>query len=183
MSFYEFFSMFNCKKHRHFSIIILFPVCYLSLDIFGRIKSKKISKNLLWHERWFLKFIWNFSTRKMKLFVYFFSFWSYFYIWLLYMHVIAHEHSYDIIGQKSSIGQKFLPPRAPLQYQKNEIFCKYLDVFLLNFQASPYVADLRRAEWSKFLTDQWFLDFDAKWCCLVKHSCQNQFYMIFYIQT
>ncbi len=52
------------------------------------------------------------------------------------MHIIAHEHSYDIIGQKSLIGQKFLPPRAPLQYQKYEIFCKYLVVFLLNFDHS-----------------------------------------------
>ena len=41
-------------------------------------------------------------------------FWSYFRVWVPHMHIILYEHSYDIICQKSSIGQKFLPLRAPL---------------------------------------------------------------------
>ena len=50
----------------------------------------------------------------------FFEFWSYFQIWMSHMYIIAYRHSYDIIGQKSPIGQKFLPPRAPLRWRKNQ---------------------------------------------------------------
>ena len=70
----------------------------------------------------------------MKCFL-FFDFLSYFQIWVSYMHIIAYGHSYDIIGQKSSIGQKFLPPRAPLRWQKHETNYKYLTVFLNIFQS------------------------------------------------
>ena len=50
---------------------------------------------------------------KIVFLAYFLCFWSYFRIWMLYMHIIAYEHAYDIIGQKSSIGQKFRSLRAP----------------------------------------------------------------------
>ena len=50
------------------------------------------------------------------------------------MHIIAHEHSYDIIGQKSSISQKFLPPRAPLEYRQHLYFFSYFFHFYLFFQ-------------------------------------------------
>ena len=73
------------------------------------------------------KYTWNFFL--------FFDFLSYFQIWVSYMHIISYQHSYDIIGQKSSIGQKFLPPRAPLLWQKNEENGTYLLFFLLIFQS------------------------------------------------
>ena len=58
--------------------------------------------------------------QKNTFFLHFSNFWSYFQIWVSYMHIIAHEHSYDIIGQKSSIGQKFLLSCAPLKEQKTQ---------------------------------------------------------------
>ena len=120
---------------------------------------------------------------KIAFWAHFLAFWSYFHIWVSYMHIIAYEHLYDIIGQKSSIGQKFLSPRAPLDCQTNDAYQKYFVGFLLILETSTYIAGIGRAESSKFLTDRWFLDYDAKWCCLVKESCQNHFYMIFYTQT
>ena len=50
-----------------------------------------------------------------------------------HMYIIAYEHSYDIIGQKFSIRQKFLPPRAPLKYLKNEKKPKKIAHFSLTF--------------------------------------------------
>ena len=55
-------------------------------------------------------FIYHFEhvfAKKIAFFLHISSFWSYFQIWMSYIHIISHEHSYDIIGQILSIGQKF----------------------------------------------------------------------------
>ena len=118
-------------------------------SIFGLWYSKMPQHKTIIVKSFFHDFLWcNISSyqifichfgrifdQKPQFFLYFLSFWPYFQIWVLYMHIISYQHSYDIIGQKSSIGQKFLPPRAPLLWQKNEENGTYLLVFLLIFQS------------------------------------------------
>ena len=169
---------------------------FCARDTFHTLKERKLSVVLIFcftrHINGMCTHVahktWNFFPKKIHILELFLggnfsSFWSYFQIWVSYMHIIAYDDSYDIIGQKSSIGQKFLPSRAPPECQKNHAYRKYFVEFLLILHISTYVAGFRRAESSKFLTDRWFLDYDAKWCCWVKQSCQNHFFMIFYTQT
>ena len=92
--------------------------------------------------------IYNFEqilAPKIAFWAHFSSFWSYFHIWMSYMHIILYEHSYDIIGQKSSISQKFRQHRAPLEYQKNEKNWKYFVVYPL-FSINRHILPFRGAQ-------------------------------------